>query len=160
MTIRYLRYHSIVIHTNNVETMQSVIGSQVLHVRLIILVFTVLFLINYCMVKILYYIYKQHHPFSDICKYLFRRFIVVSIFQTNGSRYLAEAICHVETCLKDILAWMHGNMLKEIADKTEVIVYAGFVNGMSVFLCMSVTLTLSLHHLSEIWAHSLLSRWT
>ena len=49
----------------------------------------------------------------------------------------AEAIHRVEACLKDILAWMHGNMLKQNADKTEVIVFtsernAGLVHDISV----------------------------
>ena len=49
---------------------------------------------------------------------------------------LAEAIRRVEACLKDILAWMHGNMLKQNADKTEVIMFtsernAGLVNDIS-----------------------------
>ena len=49
----------------------------------------------------------------------------------------AEAIRRVEACLKDTLSWMQGNMLKQNADKTEVIVFAsernaGLVNGISV----------------------------
>ena len=49
----------------------------------------------------------------------------------------AKAILRVEACLKDILSWMQGNMLKQNADKTEVIVFAskrnaGLVNGISV----------------------------
>ena len=49
----------------------------------------------------------------------------------------AEAIRRVEACLKDILSWMQGNMLKQNADKTDVIVFAyernaGFVNGISM----------------------------
>ena len=49
----------------------------------------------------------------------------------------AEAIRRVGACLKDILAWMYGNMLKQNADKTEVIVFtsernAGLVNDISI----------------------------
>ena len=48
-----------------------------------------------------------------------------------------EAIRRVEACLKDILSWMQANMLKQNADKTEVIIFtsernAGLVNGISV----------------------------
>ena len=43
----------------------------------------------------------------------------------------------LRACLKDILAWMHGNMLKQKVDQTEVIVFtsernAGFVIDISL----------------------------
>ena len=39
------------------------------------------------------------------------------------------AIRRVEACLKDILSWMHGNMLKQNADKTDVIVFTSERNS-------------------------------
>ena len=49
----------------------------------------------------------------------------------------AEAIHRVEACLEDILSWMQGNILKQNAYKTEIIVSAsernaGLVNDISV----------------------------
>ena len=54
----------------------------------------------------------------------------------------AEAIRRVEACLNNILAWVHDNMLKQNADKTEVIVFtsernAGLVNDISVTVGVS-----------------------
>ena len=54
----------------------------------------------------------------------------------------AEEIGRDEACLNDILALMHGNMLKQNAEKTEVIVFtsernAGLVNDISVTFAVS-----------------------
>ena len=64
-----------------------------------------------------------------------------------------EAIRWVEASLKDILSWMQANMLKQNADKTEVIIFtsernAGLVNGISVtvhYANMSVQYTAIFH---------------
>ena len=89
-----------------------------------------------------YTIYTK--PVGAICK---RHGLEYHFYADDSQLYLsfkptdrdtrAEAICRVEACLKDILAWMHGNMLKQNADKTEVIVFtsernAGMVNDISV----------------------------
>ena len=73
-----------------------------------------------------------------------------------------ESIRRVEACLlKDIPFWLQANMLKQNADKTEVIVFtsicnAGLVKGISVTVGDSL---LSFHHVSEIWVHGLIPGW-
>ena len=70
-----------------------------------------------------------------------------------------EATRRVEAFLKDILAWIHGNMIKQNADKAKVILFtsernAGLVNDTSLWLL--VTHALGLHHVSEIWTPGLI----
>ena len=43
-------------------------------------------------------------------------------FTPNNIVCAREALYRVETCLSDIVSWMHINMLKLNTDKTEVIV--------------------------------------
>ena len=52
----------------------------------------------------------EYHFYADVSQ------LYLSFKPTdNVSR--TEAIRRVEACLKDILSWMHGNMLKQNADK-------------------------------------------
>ena len=45
-------------------------------------------------------------------------------FKPNDEVNVVEALCRVESCLTDIVSWMHNNMLKLNTDKTEVIVFS------------------------------------
>ena len=84
------------------------------------------------------------NPIGAICK---RHRLKYHSYADDSQLYLSfestdqvtrdEAILQVEACLKDILSWMQANMLKQNADKTEVIIFtsernAGLVNGISV----------------------------
>jgi len=58
-------------------------------------------------------------------------------FKPNENVSAREALYRVESCLSDIVSWMHTNMLKLNTDKTEVIVFSSkhnkqFVNDISV----------------------------
>ena len=50
-------------------------------------------------------------------------------FKPTDNVSKTEAIRRVEAYLKDILSWMHGNMLKRNADETEVIVFTSERNS-------------------------------
>jgi len=45
-------------------------------------------------------------------------------FKPNDNVSAREALYRVESCLSDIVSWMHTNMLKLNSDKTEVIVFS------------------------------------
>jgi hypothetical protein len=58
-----------------------------------------------------------HHFYADDSQ-LYLSFKPIDTVTTN------EAVQRIENCLADIFAWMHSNMLKLNADKTELIVFA------------------------------------
>ena len=72
-----------------------------------------------------YTIYTK--PVGAICK---RHGLEYHFYADDSQLYLsfkpmdlvtrAEAICRVEACLKDILAWMHGNMLNKMQTKQKL----------------------------------------
>ena len=50
-------------------------------------------------------------------------------FKPTDNVVHTEALCRVESCLNDVVAWMHDNMLKLNTNKTEVIVCASQRNA-------------------------------
>lgn len=94
----------------------------------------------------------EHHFYADDSE-------LYLSFKPTDQVTRAETIHRVEACLKDILCWMHGNMLKQNADKTEIIVSAsernaGLVYGISVAVGNSNIRPLSYIRNLDAWLDS------
>ena len=50
-------------------------------------------------------------------------------FKPSDSANQSDALSRIEACLKDIVCWMHNNMLKLNTDKTEVILFSSKRNS-------------------------------
>ena len=60
-------------------------------------------------------------------------------FKPTDCVTVSEALLRVEGCLNDIMSWMHRNMLKLNADKTEVILFSSkYINKIPSDLSINV----------------------
>ena len=66
----------------------------------------------------------RHHFYADDSQ-------VYTSFKPIDDLSKTETLRRVEMCLKEILIWMHTNMLKLNSDKTEMIVFASYKNELS-----------------------------
>ena len=67
----------------------------------------------------------QHHFYADDTQ-------LYLSFKPNDKVVQSEALTRIENCLKDIELWMHQNMLKLNADKTEVMLFSSKHNSKSM----------------------------
>ena len=55
--------------------------------------------------------------------------LISDIFPVKEAKLPEQALSRIESCLKDIQFWIHHNMLKLNADKTEVMLFSSRHNS-------------------------------